>query len=85
MTLEIDLTQGRHLFLPDNCFNSCTKGENIFMNAFPLASGRNAADDAFSSRPKGAPQKTQSCVTTFVKGAAINCRLRLDLNLLGGS
>ncbi|MEJ1409875.1 MAG: hypothetical protein RPU91_03665, partial [Candidatus Sedimenticola sp. (ex Thyasira tokunagai)] len=31
---------------------------------------------------EGDQQKIQSRVTAFVKGATINCRLRLDLNLL---
>jgi len=47
-----------------------------------LSKSRNTADNAFSSRPLGAPQKLQSCVAAFVKGATINCTLRLDLNLL---
>jgi len=39
----------------------------------------NAADDGFSSRPKGDSKMPQSCVTALDKGTTLAFALRLDL------
>jgi len=50
-----------------------------------LAKRCNATDERFPARPKGVTQMLQSFVAAFEKGKAIPCKLRLDLEHLGGS
>jgi hypothetical protein len=46
---------------------------------------RNAADDGFTARPKGASQMIQSGVAVLEKDPAISCGRRLVSNHLAGS
>ena len=50
-----------------------------------LAKRCNATDERFPARPKGVTQMLQSCVAAFEKDKAILCKLRFDLEHLGGS